>query len=100
MENALQKIGYLASLASSNYEYTDIEAREIVDQLRAGVEKVAAAFAITEPLTPEPEPEPEPEQKGVPLNEGDVRWALDMLTFGRIPDAKALLIRAIQGEAR
>jgi len=46
IENARQKIGYLKCLASPNYEYSEEEARDIVAELRAGVDEVAAAFAI------------------------------------------------------
>lgn len=95
---AAHHISLIANLAGPNYDYSEQEARGLLEELVKAVDRVRDAFKLREeePAPPATPPTIVYHNEG-PYTRGWVVWALD--TISRDPEqAREMLKKALKGE--
>jgi len=92
---AVKLLGNLSR--KGQYEYTHLEAQQLIKELQAEVTTLADKFKVT---TTAPEPsvtvQTKPTEGRLDMKDrGDVAWAYDMLLRGKTDEAKKMLHRVV-----
>jgi hypothetical protein len=98
LPKATKAVKLLGNLSrKGQYEYTHLEAQQLIKELQAEVTTLADKFKVTttapEPTTTAPT---KPTEGRLDMNDrGDVAWAYEMLLRGKTDDAKKMLHRVV-----
>jgi hypothetical protein len=98
LPKATKAVKLLGNLSrKGQYEYTHLEAQQLIKELQAEVTTLADKFKVT---TTAPEPsvtvQTKPTEGRLDMKDrGDVAWAYDMLLRGKTDEAKKMLHRVV-----
>jgi len=98
LPKATKAVKLLGNLSrKGQYEYTHLEAQQLIKELQAEVTTLADKFKVTttapEPTTTAPT---KPTEGRLDMKDrGDVAWAYDMLLRGKTDEAKKMLHRVV-----
>jgi len=99
LPKTLKSIKLLGNLSrKGQYEYTDLEAQELIKGLKNEVMTLATKFKVTT-TTPEPTataPDTPTEGELDRNDRGNLAWAHDMLRRGQTKDATTLITRILK----
>jgi hypothetical protein len=98
LPKATKAVKLLGNLSrKGQYEYTHLEAQQLIKELQAEVNTLADKFKVTttapEPIVTAPT---KPTEGRLDMKDrGDVAWAYDMLIRGKTDEAKKMLHRVV-----
>ena len=100
IEKAVKSIQLVGNLSRSQYEYTSLEAAQLIQAIEVELAKLKKLYKIEQPRTNSIEvqrkdPDPEIEQASVESLSW-AAWALDRLVMGDPKAAKEMLTKAIK----
>lgn len=100
IQKAIKSIQLVGNLSRSQYEFTSLEAQQLIEDLEVEVNKLRKLYKIEQVRSQtsgdlKPDPDPEIEQ-AAPEALSWASWALDRLLFGDPKAAKEMLQKAIK----